>query len=73
MAELGKQESVDMNDLELEVKQVKVVDGTNATAIIKGAVVGTLSTDVIGTTAADVYLIIEIGGTEYKFVGWQDD
>ena len=73
MAEASKQNSIDYNDLELEVKQVKVNDGTNAVNIVKGGVESALSNDTIGTTAEDGYIVVEVNGTSYKIPFWADD
>lgn len=77
MADKGKQNTVDYNDLEIETAQVHVKDGTNQAAIYKGAVNSALSNDTIGTTAEDGYLVVEvdIGGTltAVKVPFWLDN
>lgn len=77
MAEKGKSDSVDWNDLELEIAQVKVNDGTNQTAIYQGGVNSALTNDTIGTTAEDGYLVVQvdISGTltNVKVPFWLDD
>lgn len=73
MAEKSKENSVDYRNLEVEVAQVKIDDGSNLSNIVKGGVESALSNDTVGTTVEDGYIVVEVNGTSYKIPFWADD
>lgn len=76
MTQLSKSNRIDQKDLEYEVAQVSIEDGTNQQVIIKGGT-NSAMTDVVGTTVEDGYIncSVDIAGTltDIKVPFWLDD